>query len=78
LQCTCTRTPNTHRFLDDLSAQKIIPFTEIAIQAGVFPFPIPPGLTDLLQPVDNHVGAHTKRIIAALYKIEVELNFKEW
>ena len=48
------------------------------MQAGVFPFPLPPGLTDLLQPVDNHVGAHVKLIIAGLYKVEVEVNFQEW
>ena len=74
----CTRTPNTHRYLDDLSAQKIESFTNIALEAGILPFPIPPGLTDLLQPVDNHVGARTKAIIAALYKVEVEVNFQEW
>ncbi len=35
-------------------------------------------MTDLLQPVDNHVGAHCKTIISALYKVEVEINFQEW
>jgi hypothetical protein len=28
--------------------------------------------------VDHHVGAFTKSIMAALYKVEVELNFSEW
>lgn len=36
------------------------------------------GMTDLLQPVDHHVGALMKKYIAALYKVEVELNYDEW
>lgn len=35
-------------------------------------------MTDLLQPVDSHVAARTKQIMASLYKIEVELNYEEW
>jgi hypothetical protein len=35
-------------------------------------------MTDLLQPVDHHVGAMMKKYIAALYKVEVELNYDEW
>jgi predicted DNA-binding protein YlxM (UPF0122 family) len=30
-------------YLDDLSAQKIAEFNEIAMEGGVFPFPLPPG-----------------------------------
>ena len=36
------------------------------------------GLTDLLQPVDAHVAAKTKKLMAALYKVELELNYEEW
>ena len=31
-------------FLDDLKAQKVQDFNDIAMKGGVFPFPIPPGL----------------------------------
>ena len=40
--------------------------------------PIHTGLTDLLQPVDSHVAAHVKNLMAAMYKIELELNYAEW
>jgi hypothetical protein len=83
-------------FLDDHKAQKVQEFNDIAMEGGVFPFPIPPGLgphtrahthllilhnsgmTDLLQPVDHNVGATMKKYIAALYKVQVELNYDEW
>jgi hypothetical protein len=35
-------------------------------------------MTDLLQPVDHHVGATMKKYISALYKVQVELDYDEW
>lgn len=73
-----TKNENHLLFLDDLKCQKSKAFNKIAIENNIFPFPIPPGLTDLLQPVDHHVGALLKRIMNGLYKVELELNYDMW
>ena len=36
------------------------------------------GMTDWVQPVDHHCGAQIKKVMQALYKVEVQVNFKEW
>lgn len=36
------------------------------------------GLTDLLQPVDSHVGAYVKRLMSGFYKVELEQNYEAW
>jgi hypothetical protein len=65
-------------FLDDLSCQSVESFRTLCVESDVIPFPVPPGLTDLLQPVDHHVGAQLKRIMNGFYKIELELNYDDW
>ena len=71
--------PGNHcLLLDDLGAQKTNKFQQICIEGRVFPFPIPPGCTDLVQPVDHGVGGYVKHLMNALYKVELELNYDEW
>ena len=71
--------PGNHLlFLDDLSAQQTKSCKDIAIKAGVFPFPIPGGTTEICQPIDRGVAELLKRIMADLYKVELELNYDAW
>ena len=65
-------------FLDDLAAHKRNSCRKIAVENGVLPFPIPPGVTDVCQPVDVGVGKFMKHIMSELYKVELELNIDEW
>ena len=39
---------------------------------------IPGGLTDVLQPVDIHVGARVKALISQLYKNALSRHYSEW
>jgi hypothetical protein len=68
--------PGEHLLLlDDLSAQKSPAFNQYAIDHKVLPVPIPPGCTDLLQPVDHGVGALLKSIMKIFYAAELEVNY---
>ena len=64
--------------LDDLAAQKSPRFNDYAISHHVLPVPIPPGCTDLVQPVDHGVGAILKNIMNVLYQVELEVNYAAW
>lgn len=64
--------------LDDLSAQKMPRFREYAMQHNVLPMYIPPGCTDLVQPVDHHVGAWLKYAMRTLYQYELNENLDIW
>ena len=73
------RAPGEHLLLlDELGCQKTSRFNDVAFAHDVFPFPLPPCCTDIVQPVDHNVGAKLKEIMKGLYKIEVELNYDEW
>jgi hypothetical protein len=72
--------PGEHHllFLDKLSAQEGKVFNKIAMNNRIFPFPIPPNCTDVLQPVDHNVGARLKFIMNSFYKMDLERNFDRW
>ena len=74
-----TNCPGEHLLLlDDLAAQKSPRFNAYAIANKVLPVPIPPGCTDLLQPVDHGVGAILKNIMNQFYQVELEVNYDAW
>ena len=74
-----TNCPGEHLLLlDDLAAQKSPRFNAYAIANKVLPVPIPPGCTDLIQPVDHGVGAILKNIMNQFYQVELEVNYDAW
>ena len=64
--------------LDECSAQRTDIIEKYLRHRGVLPVFIPGGCTDVLQPVDHHVGAVIKTIIQKLYKVELEISYEEW
>jgi len=64
--------------LDGLAAQGTPKFMKFALDHNILPFYLPPNATHLLQPIDHHVGAWFKAIMAALYKEHVLVAREQW
>jgi hypothetical protein len=64
--------------LDNLSAQRMDQYREKLMKHGIFPVYTAPGCTDVVQPIDHHVGAYLKKAMQRFYKLELELRLPEW
>ena len=64
--------------LDNLGAHRIEALTELAIQNNILPVFTSPECTDVLQPVDHHVGAWLKHMMGRFYATELELDINSW
>ena len=71
--------PGPHLLFIDGHPPQLSPrFNEIAFRNNVFPFAFPPNCTDLVQPVDHHVGIAIKQFMHKLYLIELKNNYDLW
>jgi hypothetical protein len=64
--------------LDNLSSQRTLRYRERAAELGIFPLFTPAGCTDLVQPVDHHVGAWLKYAMKQFYKYDLAMNINCW
>jgi hypothetical protein len=64
--------------LDNLSGQRMESFQEEAMRNRIFPLFTSPDCTDVLQPVDHHVGAWLKYCMGRFYAVELGLSLNEW
>lgn len=64
--------------LDDWSPHKTAKFREFCLENGILPWMIPAGCTDVCQPVDLGMGGVLKSVMAAFYKIQLEVDIDEW
>ena len=64
--------------MDNLSAQRMHAFQEMAMKSRILPVYTSPGCTDVLQPVDHHVGAWLKYMMGRFYATELELDLNNW
>ena len=65
-------------YLDELPSQMGEDIRKYMLSRRVVVVFIPGGLTDVLQPVDIHVGARIKAIISQLYKAALARHYYEW
>lgn len=64
--------------LDGLSGQRMVQFIDKCHENRIICVFTSPGCTDVIQPIDHHVGAFLKLTIGKLYRIELEINFALW
>jgi hypothetical protein len=64
--------------MDNHGAQTTQAFRAQISQYGIVPAYTPPDCTDVVAPVDHHVGARLKRIISQFYHDDLERSIDSW
>ena len=63
---------------DGLGSHMSIPFLERCVELDIFCVCVPPHCTDILAPVDHHVGLTHKKLIRVLYQQDIEESWRQW
>jgi hypothetical protein len=73
--------PNVEEVLlgmDNHGSQQVLTFKQRMAALSIIPAYTPPDCTDVVAPVDHHVGAHIKVVLAKFFHAEIEAHQEEW